>query len=245
MKEIAEADALVVFKIVARWRGKLWSIFDGCTEYEVGRLMEQEVRPRHKGGFYAYGSKKAAERAKLPRRSRLKLAPRAILRCLGYGRRIRYKGGKLAFSKLLPQEVLPCSPGYCIAVRRGAALKAARSQLLLAAPAAQRKAEKRRRARKPVVDRDTREATQSLEAEVADMEQRLTHLREHEAELDDRCPYCLLLLSSMGAERLAASHARSRPSSAPALRKSMRESAALSDELASMVRRVEQQMKTA
>ena len=42
------------YKLVARVNGKLFSIYDGETEYRIGEQMHQPVKPGHQGGYYVY-----------------------------------------------------------------------------------------------------------------------------------------------------------------------------------------------
>jgi len=44
----------IYYKIVAKQNGKYYSIFDGKTEYEIGKIMQQKVRPGHRGGYYVF-----------------------------------------------------------------------------------------------------------------------------------------------------------------------------------------------
>merc|ERR1712238_349791 len=86
--------------------GRYLSIFDGVTEYMVGRRMYQQALPDHAGGYFVARTAREALRAvfNLPTRSKLLLAPRVLLRCRAYGASLQYSSGKLAVSSLTPVE---------------------------------------------------------------------------------------------------------------------------------------------
>mmetsp|Transcript_156851 Transcript_156851/g.292698 ORF Transcript_156851/g.292698 Transcript_156851/m.292698 type:complete len:244 (+) Transcript_156851:106-837(+) len=98
-----------VYKVVALVDGRLLSIFDATTEYTIGVRIDQLVLPGHGGGFYVSRTPEEALRAvfTLPRRSRLLLAPRVLLRCRAQGMCLSYGSGKLAVSSLMPLEAKP------------------------------------------------------------------------------------------------------------------------------------------
>lgn len=98
-----------VYKVVALVDGRLLSIFDGVTEYVIGIRRDQLVLPGHGGGFYVSRTPEEALRAvfSLPKRSRLLLAPRVLLRCRAHGMCLPYGSGKIAVSGLTPLEARP------------------------------------------------------------------------------------------------------------------------------------------
>lgn len=94
------------YKAVAVVDGKFYSIFDGQTEYTVGHEMRQAARQDHNGGYYVYKSIDEALAVSVPASSKLKDAPRAILRIKAEGQYCVYSNGKLSFSRITPVEVL-------------------------------------------------------------------------------------------------------------------------------------------
>jgi hypothetical protein len=94
------------FKAVAVVDGRYLSIYDGETEYRLGQAMTEAVRIEHGGGFYVYETEAEARKAAVPRNSKLKDAPRAILKLKCSGTYTRYDSGKIAFSTVTPIEVL-------------------------------------------------------------------------------------------------------------------------------------------
>ena len=98
------------YKAVAVVDGRYLSIFDGVTEYRLGETTAQQTaRQDHGGGWYVYGTPRAAATAELPDRCALADAPRAILKVRAEGAYCRYGSdhdtSKLAFSRLTPLEV--------------------------------------------------------------------------------------------------------------------------------------------
>lgn len=94
------------YKSVAVIDGRFYSIFDGTTEYVLGQEMKQPARQGHNGGYYVYRSVDEAEEVNVPSSSKLKDAPRAILRIKAEGQYCVYSNGKLAFSRITPLEIL-------------------------------------------------------------------------------------------------------------------------------------------
>jgi len=94
------------YKVVARDGDRLVSIYDGETEYVVGRELAEAARQDHGGGFYVYDSPEAARSAPFPARSALADAERVLLRVRAAGSYCRYANGKLAFSRITPLEVV-------------------------------------------------------------------------------------------------------------------------------------------
>lgn len=94
------------YKAVAVVDGKFYSIFDGVTEYVVGQEMKQVARQGHNGGYYVYKSIDDALSVSVPTSSKLKDAPRAIVRIRAEGQYCVYDNGKLSFSRITPVEVL-------------------------------------------------------------------------------------------------------------------------------------------
>lgn len=108
-------ESRTFYKVVARVEGRLLSIFDGITEYAIGRVLRQEVRERHRGGLYVARSPQDAVRAtfNLPTQSKLLLAPRVLLRCQARGPLLEYGQGKVAVSALLPMEARALDSATC------------------------------------------------------------------------------------------------------------------------------------
>lgn len=64
-KDLLTADILgenreIYYKVVAKLKGEYYSIYDGTTKYELGKMMWQKVSPGHRGGYYVYPSIQAA-----------------------------------------------------------------------------------------------------------------------------------------------------------------------------------------
>ena len=101
------------YKAVAKLLGKLLSIYDGKTEYLLGKTMHEEVIEGHKGGFYVYPNLEEAIFADVPnKKGGLYIAPRTILKCMCWGNRYEYDKGKLAFSYLIPVQDIGMPKGY-------------------------------------------------------------------------------------------------------------------------------------
>ena len=74
------------FKLVAKVGGKYFSIYDGDTEYVVGKKMAQQANPGHKGGYYCYATAREAVFADVPYKSGGHfIAPRTVLKCICWG----------------------------------------------------------------------------------------------------------------------------------------------------------------
>ncbi|CAK9000280.1 unnamed protein product [Durusdinium trenchii] len=101
------------FKIVALVNGRLLSIYDGVTEYAVGRILRSRALPQHRGGLYVARTPQEALRAtfSLPQNSKLLLAPRMLLRCRVQGPTVEYNG-KLAVSALLALHATPLADAF-------------------------------------------------------------------------------------------------------------------------------------
>jgi len=52
--EILGENREIYYKVVAKLKGEYYSIYDGNTKYEIGKIMQQKVYPGHKGGYYVY-----------------------------------------------------------------------------------------------------------------------------------------------------------------------------------------------
>ena len=57
--EIINADMLgenreIYYKVVAKLKGQYYSIYDGTTQYQLGKIMHQKVLAGHQGGYYVY-----------------------------------------------------------------------------------------------------------------------------------------------------------------------------------------------
>lgn len=94
------------WKLVARVDGRLLSIYDGATEYHVGRTMIQRARQDHGGGYYVYASQAEALQAEFPRDAKLRDAEKVLLRCHCAGSYCRYDNGKVAFGRVTPVEAV-------------------------------------------------------------------------------------------------------------------------------------------
>ena len=86
------------------------SIFDGVTEYVLGKTLVQRVRKNHGGGYYVYETVEQAQNAKVPDSSALIEHPRVILHVEAGGQYTTYDKGngttKYAFSRITPIAVV-------------------------------------------------------------------------------------------------------------------------------------------
>lgn len=95
------------YKVVALTPdGKMVSIFNGETEYQIGVEMQQAARQNHNGGYYVYSSHEVAHRATFPKDSKALDLPRVVIRVRAEGSYCRYDNGKLSFSRITPLEVI-------------------------------------------------------------------------------------------------------------------------------------------
>ena len=95
----------IYYKSVAIKDGKMYSIFDGQTEYILNQQLKQTARQNHSGGFYVYKNIESCKQAELPSRSALLNNPRVILKLLCEGNYCKYDN-KIAFSKITPIEIM-------------------------------------------------------------------------------------------------------------------------------------------
>eukprot|EP00960_Hanusia_phi_P061835 764953-Hanusia_phi.AAC.6 len=104
------------FKLVAlNDKGSYVSIFDGKTEYKVGNAMSQEVKAGHGGGFYVCESLlDLLKLGPLPTRSAMLDAPWAIVKLVGWGKKIKYnehgKQTKVSITNIVPCSFYPMPP---------------------------------------------------------------------------------------------------------------------------------------
>lgn len=97
--------------------GRLVSVYDGVTEYRLGETLREPCRPGHRGGYYCHPDvemSNATARRLFPDVSALYGCPRlALIRVRVGGRKIRYSGGKVAFSSVTPVEVVRVRKAVC------------------------------------------------------------------------------------------------------------------------------------
>jgi hypothetical protein len=98
------------YKLVAKLDDRLVSIYDGATEYTIGKTLKETAHQGHRGGFYVYDSPEAARRAPFPNEAIF--SPQAslgndfaLLKVRAEGNYCRYES-KLAFSRVTPLEVV-------------------------------------------------------------------------------------------------------------------------------------------
>ena len=84
---------------------KYVSIFDGETQYQIGKTVAERPARNHGGGIYVYKSQQEAEEVEVPADSKAKDLPRIILKVRAEGSYCRYKN-KLSFSKVTPLEIV-------------------------------------------------------------------------------------------------------------------------------------------
>ena len=112
------------YKLVAKVDSRFYSIYDGKTQYEIGKPMVQKAMSGHRGGYYCYASVKEAVFADIPfKEGGLFIAPRTVLKCICWGDFVCYGSGKMAFSNLMPVGDLGLPLGY--KASKSAVIKAA------------------------------------------------------------------------------------------------------------------------
>lgn len=94
------------YKAVALVDGRMYSIYDGKTEYVLGQEMRQQSQQQHGGGYYVYGSILDAIHARVPAASKLADTKRVIIQCRVGGSYCCYDNGKWAFSRLTPLRIV-------------------------------------------------------------------------------------------------------------------------------------------
>lgn len=102
--------------------GSMWSLYDGLTEYQIGRRLAQAVGRRagdvdrhgdtiHSGGYYSHPDLDRlldlwwAGRL-VPARCLENVSSMAVIKCEASGRIVEFSSGKLASTYLRPVEVL-------------------------------------------------------------------------------------------------------------------------------------------
>eukprot|EP00746_Dinoflagellata_sp_MGD_P166257 gnl/MRDRNA2_/MRDRNA2_96021_c0_seq1.p1 gnl/MRDRNA2_/MRDRNA2_96021_c0~~gnl/MRDRNA2_/MRDRNA2_96021_c0_seq1.p1 ORF type:complete len:169 (+),score=25.82 gnl/MRDRNA2_/MRDRNA2_96021_c0_seq1:111-617(+) len=148
------------FKVVAKVGWRYFSVWAGeKNEYALRMQTSEPAQARHRGGIYFFRTLEAAVQFKIPpHRGGLAVAPRVVLRCFCEGPFVEYPGGKVACSKLIPVEEIPLPEGRLH-------LRPASSPHLPGQAA---------RSRGPSMS--LRRETESLEAEVLEMERRLGYI---------------------------------------------------------------------
>lgn len=119
-KQAPEREGGKMFKVVGiSPAGKLVSVYDGETEYVLGRELRNRARQGHVSGLYCYKDPADAENGQFPHQSRAGAHLRVLLRVEASGSYCRYPcqclgcqyghashADKLAFSRMTPREVL-------------------------------------------------------------------------------------------------------------------------------------------
>uniref|UniRef100_A0A7S4R316 Uncharacterized protein n=1 Tax=Alexandrium monilatum TaxID=311494 RepID=A0A7S4R316_9DINO len=156
------------YKVVAKVGRRYLSVWAGDdAEYVLGLPRRERARPCHGGGLYVCRSPDAATRHRIPaRRGGLFTAPRVLLRCLCEGPFVEYHGGKIACSGLTPLQELQLPVGYLHSAPSPSPSGRA-AQPLPARPLSPAELIRGR------PSRAMRQQTEALEAEVAELEQRL------------------------------------------------------------------------
>lgn len=108
--KIKQANASVAptmaYKQVALVDGKMFSIFDGSTEYVLGNEMIQRAKAEHAGGYYCYETIEEAKNAEFPSSSVYNDQTKIIIQVEVSGRRIKYSNGKMSFSHIKSIKVV-------------------------------------------------------------------------------------------------------------------------------------------
>mmetsp|Transcript_16153 Transcript_16153/g.38053 ORF Transcript_16153/g.38053 Transcript_16153/m.38053 type:complete len:239 (+) Transcript_16153:71-787(+) len=95
-----EGKKRTYYKLVAQQNGRYYSIYDGVTEYYVGKTLSQPVRPGHRGGYYVCETLYDLLKLNIPTNSELKRAEWAVARVEGWGSTIVYSAHKIAVQSI-------------------------------------------------------------------------------------------------------------------------------------------------
>ena len=88
--------------------GNILSCFDR-SRYEIDKMRIDRAKENFGGGFYCFATPQQAQFTTLPPNS---LFPTHIIRCEMSGRVVRYLGGKMAYSRCKPVEIVACLIEY-------------------------------------------------------------------------------------------------------------------------------------
>lgn len=99
------------YKLVRLENGRLVSLYDGETEYTIGKRLVQKAVEDHRGGFYSHPSteqvKSLLEKGNLvPDHCLSPGMSLAMVRCEISGTIVKYPNGKMASTYLTPVEVI-------------------------------------------------------------------------------------------------------------------------------------------
>ena len=97
------------WKVVRVEEGRMLSVYDGETEYRLGKTMRQKAEPAHGGGYYSY-TRPPEELEEAFREGDVVGTPPpgryAVLECEIWGRKIEYGDYKVASTYLRPVKVI-------------------------------------------------------------------------------------------------------------------------------------------
>ena len=102
------------FKVVAKVEGAYLSIFDGHTQFCIGKCVERKPCAGRRGAFFVYrdlADAKRALRGVFPSQSKLIHAPRALLRVRSSERHVHTAHGKAMLWSLTPVAEVEVSTG--------------------------------------------------------------------------------------------------------------------------------------
>jgi hypothetical protein len=86
--------------------GRMLSLYDGTTEYVLGKTVEDVARQNFGGGLYCYRSINEALDAKVRVSANVRTAKRVIICVRAEGAYCIYPDGKFAFSRLTPLDLV-------------------------------------------------------------------------------------------------------------------------------------------
>lgn len=91
--------------------GRMVSLYDGATEYRIGKRLAQQAQPGHYGGWYSHPTREQVMRlwergALVPDRCVVEGAAYAMIECEVAGTIIRYDNNKLSSTYLTPLRVV-------------------------------------------------------------------------------------------------------------------------------------------
>eukprot|EP00469_Lotharella_globosa_P014655 CAMPEP_0167825620 /NCGR_PEP_ID=MMETSP0112_2-20121227/9482_1 /TAXON_ID=91324 /ORGANISM="Lotharella globosa, Strain CCCM811" /LENGTH=151 /DNA_ID=CAMNT_0007727777 /DNA_START=162 /DNA_END=618 /DNA_ORIENTATION=+ len=97
---VAKASG-IFYKTVAIHNGKFYSIYDGITEYAIGKAVSKPITGHKKSGIFVHKNVAQALQATFPQDSALLYKRRVILKVKASGM-VRQYGKKLAFEAIKP-----------------------------------------------------------------------------------------------------------------------------------------------
>lgn len=105
---------VILYKVVAAKQGKLLSIFDGSTEYDLGKWKRSATGaaswPPVMDCFFCYSTPQEAAQARFPSSRKLSESPKVLIQLLALGKAYQHSNGMWAVSQLKPMALLSTAP---------------------------------------------------------------------------------------------------------------------------------------